>query len=99
MVKCDESEDFYLYEIHFQERNLMSKYLYRCLQNYEGVELEDVVFDGREGGDEFDKSKNAITLSPQRRPKELVSLVHYTQYSWYGTPSYFLPAAKPAAGL
>ena len=45
----------------------MSKYLYRCLQNYDSIELEDVV------GEEFDKSKNAITLSPQRIPKELVS--------------------------
>ena len=52
----------------------MSKYLYRCLQNYDRVEVEDVVFDGRDDeGEEFDKSQNAITLSPQRRPQELVS--------------------------
>ena len=54
----------------------MSKYLYRCLENYDSVELEDVIFDAREEGDELDKSKNAITLSPQRRPKELVSTKH-----------------------
>ena len=51
----------------------MSKYLYRCLQNYDRVEVEDVVFDGRDDEGEFDKSQNAITLSPQRRPQELVS--------------------------
>ena len=44
----------------------MSKYLYRCLQNYDSADLDDV-------GAEFDKSKNAISLSPQRIPKELVS--------------------------
>ena len=56
----------------------MSKYLYRCLENYDSVEVNDVAFDGREDGDEFDKSKkNAITLSPQRRPKELVSMCPY----------------------
>ena len=66
---------FFKFTLFFQERNLMSKYLYRCLQNYDRVEVEDVVFeDGRDDeGEEFDKSQNAITLSPQRRPQELVS--------------------------
>ena len=59
----------------------MSKYLYRCLENYDSVELEDVVFDAREEGDELDKSKNAITLSPQRRPKELVSKLSPRRHS------------------
>ena len=54
----------------------MSKYLYRCLENYDSVELGDVVFGDREEGEELDKTKNALTLSPQRRPKELVSKKH-----------------------
>ena len=80
----------------------MSKYLYRCLQNYDRVEVEDVVFDGRDDddGEEFDKSQNAITLSPQRRPQELVSTcVRISPYlqSVSSPLLIFLPSSKCVA--